>query len=152
MPLSLSSARGRTWTYSASSFPPISSGQRLVLVRLREGPLLCCSFTDPPGSKQPQGMPVTDGTGKPGTGFGLFAALSEDDGQTWPYRRIVSADTTRRLDGGAWTREFTMDATHGEPRGYLCCTQTPDRMIHLLSSAIHYQFNLAWLKQGGANK
>ncbi len=149
MPMSLSSDLGRTWAYAASPFPPISSGQRLVLARLREGPLLFCSFTDPSDSRQPKGLEVVDGTGKQNTGFGLFAALSEDDGRTWPYRRVVSEGVERRLHGGAWTREFVMDATHGEPRGYLCFTQTPDRLIHLLSSAVHYQFNLAWLKQGG---
>ena len=36
---------GRTWTYSASEFPPIGGNQRLVLMRLREGPLLFISFT-----------------------------------------------------------------------------------------------------------
>jgi hypothetical protein len=45
MPQSLSSDGGRTWTYSASPFPPIGGGQRLVLRRLREGPLLFVSFT-----------------------------------------------------------------------------------------------------------
>ena len=48
MPLDLfSSDGGKTWTYSASPFTPISGGQRLVLARLHEGPLLLCSFTDP---------------------------------------------------------------------------------------------------------
>jgi hypothetical protein len=40
-----------------------------------------------------------------------------------------------------------MDQTHAEPKGYLAVTQTPDNMIHLLSSSLHYQFSLAWLKQ-----
>jgi hypothetical protein len=46
MPMSLSADGGRIWTYHASSFAPISSGQRLVLKRLMEGPLLLISFTD----------------------------------------------------------------------------------------------------------
>lgn len=61
-----------------------------------------------------------------------FTSLADDHGQ--------------EFEGGAWTRGFNMDSSHGEPRGYLCFTQTPDGMIHLLSSAIHYQVNLAWLK------
>jgi formylglycine-generating enzyme len=48
---------------------------------------------------------------------------------------------------GAWTREFVMDATHAEPRGYLAGTQSPDNMIHIPSSRLHDQFNLAWLQQ-----
>jgi hypothetical protein len=51
------------------------------------------------------------------------------------------------LDGGAWTGTFTMDANHAEPKGYLACTQTPDGMIHLLSSRVHYRFNLAWIER-----
>ena len=39
-----------------------------------------------------------------------------------------------------------MDATHAEPKGYLAATQTPDGIIHLISSGIHYRFNLAWLR------
>ena len=40
-----------------------------------------------------------------------------------------------------------LDATHAEPKGYLACTQTPDGMIHLLSSRVHYRFNLRWIEK-----
>ena len=40
-----------------------------------------------------------------------------------------------------------MDATHAEPKGYLACAQTPDGMIHLLSSRVHYRFNLRWIEK-----
>ena len=93
-------------------------------------------------------MTITDAAGKERTVFGLFAALSEDDGETWPVRRLITDDGTgRRLEGGAWTGGFTMDRTHAEPKGYLAITQAPDGVIHLISSALHYEFNLAWLKQ-----
>lgn len=36
MPMSLSEDNGRTWTYSASEFPPIDGSQRLVLMRLKK--------------------------------------------------------------------------------------------------------------------
>jgi hypothetical protein len=39
-----------------------------------------------------------------------------------------------------------MDENHAEPRGYLAGTQTPDNMIHLITSRFYYKFNLAWLK------
>lgn len=48
MPMSISHDMGRTWTYHASELPPIDGGQRLVLRRLNEGPLLLVSFTDHP--------------------------------------------------------------------------------------------------------
>jgi hypothetical protein len=78
----------------------------------------------------------------------MFAALSFDEGGSWPVRKLVTAGgPARYLDGGAWTRRFLMDAAHAEPKGYLAATQAPDGMIHLLSSALHYRFNLAWLTQ-----
>ena len=40
-----------------------------------------------------------------------------------------------------------MDENHAEPRGYLAGTQTPDNMIHLITSRFYYKFNLAWLKE-----
>ena len=45
-----------------------------------------------------------------------------------------------------WTDQFTMDATHAEPKAYLAARQTPDGIIHRISSGIHYRFNLAWLR------
>ncbi len=124
MPCSRSNDGGRLWHYSASPFPPIGSGQRLILKRLNEGPLMVCSF---------------------GEG-GLFVALSYDEGQTWPVRKLLTDGKQRTLDGGAWTGTFTIDATHAEPAGYLACIQTPDNIIHLLSSRMHYRFNLKWIE------
>ena len=43
--MSISSDLGKTWTYKASPFLGIGGGQRLVLKRLNEGPLLLVSFT-----------------------------------------------------------------------------------------------------------
>ena len=59
---------------------------------------------------------------------------------------ITPGGAAQALNGGAWTGKFTLDATHAEPRGYLAVTQSPDGMVHLVSSALHYRFNLAWLK------
>ncbi len=124
MPCSISADGGYTWTYSATEFPPIRSGQRLVLKRLQEGPLMLCSFGPD----------------------GLFVALSYDEGESWPVQKLLTDGKKRVLDGGAWTGTFTMDVTHAEPKGYLACTQSPDGVIHLLSSRVHYRFNLAWIE------
>lgn len=149
MPMSRSKDMGKTWTYAASEFSPIDGGQRLVLKRLREGPILFVSFTD--SSKNlnaPEGMLIRDASGKERRVYGMFAALSFDEGNTWPVKKLIAPDgPAQDLDGGAWTRNFVMDATHAEPRGYLAVTQTPDGLIHLISSRLHYRFNLVWLKQ-----
>jgi len=138
MARSLSSDKGRTWTYSESEFDPIGMGQRAVLRRLSEGPLFFASFSDQ--------MELLDRTGAVRRVNGLFAAVSYDDGQTWPYKRLVSTDREDGIwDGGAWTGEFKMDRTHAEPKGYLAMTQGENGLIHLLSSRIHYSFNLQWI-------
>jgi hypothetical protein len=139
MPKSISSDRGKSWQVSASPFPPISGGQRLVLIRLMEGPLFLASFAHE--------IVITDASGKQRPIRGLFAALSYDDGETWEIRRPISDDGEgRHLVGGAWTGRFLMSHSTAEPRGYLSVCQTADGVIHLISSAQHYAFNLAWLK------
>lgn len=124
-PQSISTDKGKTWTYSLTDWPLIGSGQRQVLLRLQEGPIMMATFMS--------------------NGMTIF--LSEDEGATWSSGKLLTDGKTRNLDGGAFTGNFTMDATHAEPKGYFCATQTPDGTIHLLSSRIHYRFNLAWIKQ-----
>lgn len=147
MPMSISEDNGRTWTYSASEFPPIDGGQRLVLMRLREGPLLLISFTNHPFRLKNglNGMTFKDKDGNEYTGYGMYAALSFDEGKTWPVKKLLTDGKRCFMDGGAWTGFFDMDSTHAEPRGYLAATQSPDQVIHLLSSRNHYRFNLPWL-------
>lgn len=149
MPMSVSKDNGKTWRYSASVFPPIDGGQRLVLMRLKEGPLLLVSFTDHPQRTpdEDRGMDFVDADGHKVKGYGMYAAVSYDEGKTWPVRRLVTDGKERHLDGGAWTGYFDMDATHAEPRGYLAGTQSPDGTIHIVSSRIHYRFNLKWVEQ-----
>lgn len=148
MPMSRSTDMGKSWTYEPSPFPPVWNGQRLVLIRLNEGPLLLVSFThhpDQPADRE-QGMLFTTRAGQSVRGYGMYAALSFDEGRTWPVRRLLTDGVERYLNGGAWTGAFQMDATHAEPKGYLSITQTPDNLIHLISSSQHYRFNLAWLR------
>lgn len=149
MPMSISSDGGKTWTYSASPFPPIDGGQRLVLMRLKEGPILLVSFTDHP-QRTPadeRGMLFQRADGTFFRGYGLYAAVSYDEGKTWPVRKLLTDGEQRFLNGGAWTGNFEMDATHAEPRGYMAGTQSPDSTIHIISSRLHYQFDLTWLEQ-----
>jgi hypothetical protein len=62
---------------------------------------------------------------------GLFAAVSYDEGKTWPERRLVTPGNTAKAD----------------TNGYLAIIQTRDGCIQLITSSRHYAFNLAWLKQ-----
>lgn len=149
MPMSISDNMGKSWRYFASEFPPIDGGQRLILKRLNEGPILLISFTDHPlrTPKNGRGIIFKDDEGKEYRGYGMYAALSYDEGKTWPVKKLITDCNYRFLNGGGWTQFFEMDATHAEPRGYLAATQTPDNVIHLLTSRLHYRFNLAWLEE-----
>lgn len=144
MPMSISEDRGKTWKYHATELPPIDGGQRLVLRRLQEGPLMLVSFTD-----HPQRTPEADRgiEFSNGRGYGMYVALSYDEGKTWPVKKLMTDGSERMLDGGAWTGQFIMDEHHAEPRGYLAGIQSPDGTIHILSSRLHYQFNLAWIQK-----
>ena len=146
-PASYSSDGGVTWTHEATEFPAISSVQRAVLMRLREGPLLLCSFTDlSANAKKPTGMDFPC-EGGPLHSAGLFAALSFDDGKTWPHRRLITPGGPPRTVNGIDRGQFTLSPTSAEPNGYLAATQTRDGRVQLITSKNHYVFNLAWLKQ-----
>jgi hypothetical protein len=127
-PCSISSDDGKTWRYQASPFPPLHPGQRAVLERLKEGPLLFVSY-----AKAKDGLMMTDAAGQERAVHGMFAALSYDEGKSWPEIKLIplSAKQPYKAPGG----------------GYLSCVQTPDRMIHLINSRYHWSFNLAWLKE-----
>ena len=79
-------------------------------------------------------------------GFGLFAALSDDDGKTWPVRKLLTPGGPERTVNGIDRVEFTLSDTMAEPCGYLAACQTRDGAIQLITSRNHYVFNLAWLK------
>ncbi|HUT36394.1 MAG TPA: SUMF1/EgtB/PvdO family nonheme iron enzyme [Planctomycetota bacterium] len=158
MPQSVSPDFGATWHYSSSPWPPIGGNQRAVLLRLREGPLLFVSFSHDffkyreNLDKAPPFI-ATDAAGRPRRIHGMFAALSFDDGATWPVRRPVTpGEPPRTLKDVTLTGSFLLDDTHAEPRGYLAATQTPDGVIHLISSGLHYRLNLAWLQAGTTSK
>ena len=147
MPCSISDDGGHTWEYSASEFPPVSSGQRLVLLRLNEGAIMLVAFTDARiDYENIKGMEFTS-DGSTFTGYGMYAAVSFDEGKTWPVKKLLTDGKERWLYGGGFTGYFKMDRIHAEPKGYLAVTQSPDNVIHLFSSSLHYQFNLSWLTE-----
>ena len=139
MPKSISSDLGKSWTSEPSDFSPIGGGQRLVLIRLHEGPLFFASFANTP-------MSITDSSGASRQVTGLFAALSYDEGKTWPVRRLISDDGPGRevetIDGN----RFVLSRSSAEPKGYLSICQGTNKVIHLISSREYYAFNLKWVE------
>ena len=134
-----SSDGGKTWTREATNFTDIGGGQRLAVLRLKEGPIFFASFAD-------RGIMITDAGGNKREVRGLYAAVSEDEGETWSNVRLVSDDgpgTPAMTTNGAY---FCMSSRNAEYRGYLASCQAPNGLIHLISSYSHYAFNLAWLK------
>jgi len=75
---------------------------------------------------------------------GLFGALSFDEGETWDVRKAIAPDDEREVESFDG-RRMRIGPGRAEPRGYLSVCQTPDGVIHLISSRLHYAFNLKWL-------
>jgi len=138
MPRSISSDGGKSFTKTASEFTRVGGGQRLVLLRLQEGPLLLCSFAD-------WGIMITDASGQQRKVWGLFAAVSFDGGQTWPHKRLVTDDGPGRAVECTSGGLFTMSGSNAEYQGYMSICQGLDGVVHLISSRVHYSFNLKWL-------
>jgi hypothetical protein len=144
MPMSISTDGGETFTYEPTEFHPIGGGQRLVLLRLKEGPLFMSSFGNAYGVSRVPIM-ITDSAGKKFQAKELFGAVSLDGGKTWPYKRVISpggpAVAAECTDGGA----TTLSGRSSEYRAYLSVCQGLDGLVHLISSRQHYAFNLKWL-------
>lgn len=175
MSMSVTYDEGKTYTYSGTGLIGVESGQRLVLRKLDNGNLLLVSFTgkrdnntyvdeNKPSdvvefgqdmeSYQNNYIELVDENGVAHKYYGAYAAISEDGGKTWPYKRIltdITDDEVRVLNGYGNTKEFKMTQYMAEPKGYLTGIQTSDGMIHVLSSAFEYTFNEAWVKDGPAD-
>ena len=131
MPVSYSSDLGETWSYAASEFPVVSNTQRPAMLRLKEGPIVLCSFTDQARTPKNERIGLTfKSVGGDYIGIGLYAAVSYDEGKTWPDRRLIAPE----------------GRTTADINGYLAITQTRDGRIQLITSKDHYVFNLDWIK------
>jgi hypothetical protein len=114
MPAFTSSDEGETWEPLSTPFPGISVGQKAAALKLASGALLLVSHD----SKKQLGF------------GGAFAALSYDDGKTWPH--------VRKVEG---------------PRGYMALAQAPNGVIYHLGPSGGapvrcVAYNEAWLKEG----
>ncbi|MEZ6142532.1 MAG: SUMF1/EgtB/PvdO family nonheme iron enzyme [Zavarzinella sp.] len=108
MPVQYSSDLGATWQQENSPFPGISSGMKASAMRLNSGNLLLISI---------------DTAGKFVGKNKTFAALSKDDGKTWPH--------IRQLDGVG---------------GYMAACQAENSTIYVAGSRMGVvAFNEKWL-------
>jgi formylglycine-generating enzyme required for sulfatase activity len=142
MPKCYSSDFGKTWSASEKTpFPAVGSNQRPKILRLASGRLFFASdfqniriiTTPPPDDIKERGA---------------FVALSDDEGQTWKIKRLATA-----TPHNGWTG--TPPPKNGKPQhgygtlGYCDAVQTPDGLIHLMTSkgkpAMHFAMNEAWI-------
>jgi formylglycine-generating enzyme required for sulfatase activity len=106
------------------------------------------AIRDAAASFRPHGLVVTDAAGVERRIYGAFSALSDDDGATWrAYKPLTIPGPEQMVRCYGWVGQCRVDAEHAEIGGYLADTQTPDGVVHFISSGLHYRFNLAWLEQ-----
>ncbi len=110
MPALISKDLGDSFALEATPFPGIGTGNKAAVLKLASGAILMCSI---------------DRTKKL-IGSETFAALSLDDGKTWPHRRIIEG-----VDG------------------YLAAAQSPNGIIYLAGTKLRVvAFNEEWVKSG----
>ena len=139
MPKCVSDDLGKTWKKTPSIFNDIGGGQRLAMIRLREGPIFFASFAD-------RGIIIKDKSGAKREVRGLFAAVSVDEGETWLVKLVTDDGPGKpgmTTNGGY----FAFSQRNSEYRGYMSVCQAPNGLVHLITSFSHYTFNLAWLKR-----
>ena len=83
----------------------------------------------------------------------VLRALSFDDGESWPVRRLVSDGGPNRIIEALDGAPCTLGPRNAEVNGYLSAWQSADGRIQLISSTNHYSFNLPWLveRQSGSS-
>jgi hypothetical protein len=130
---------GETWTESLTDLPRVFALQMDGLTQLPEGPLAYVSFAED------QEFPTSGGGSFVGTG--LFVALSYDEGETWPIKKLLTPGLPIREVPVVYGQYYVSSPWTAEPRGYLGWIRSRNGIYHVTTSANHYAFNLAWLEQ-----
>lgn len=109
MPVAISKDLGDSFTMEDTKFPGISSGMKTAVLKLQSGAVLLCSID----------------RNRELVGGGTFAALSLDDGKTWPH--------IRKVEGAG---------------GYMSLAQGPNGVVYLNGTQMGIvAFNEAWVKE-----
>jgi len=132
MPRAISKDGGRSYEVSKTPFPRQGSNQRPTLIRLKSGRLLFAGdFVYHNNGSQPKGI----------NQLGSYVAISEDEGETWQFKKLIGAQLHEDVD-----RAETM---RGPTLGYAVARQGPNGMIHLIATmnnpCLHFEFNEAWI-------
>lgn len=133
MPKAVSSDAGKTWQVEKSPFPSLASNQRPSLLRLKSGRLFFASDFQKREGIRPAGATET----------GSFVALSDDDGETWRFKKLPG---TQEHESGP---EFFNSLPGATTLGYSVARQAPNGLIHLLTTmnrpCLHFEMNEAWI-------
>lgn len=133
MPKAFSSDHGKTWEAAKSCFPALAANQRPSLLRLQSGRLFLASDFQKREGIRPAGF----------TESGSFAALSEDEGETWRIKKLSGAQ--EHESGPAFFNGLPGATT----LGYSVARQAPNGVIHLITTmnrpCLHFEMNEAWL-------
>jgi sulfatase modifying factor 1 len=109
MPVAVTKDTGDSFTVEDTQFPGLASGMKAAVLKLRSGAVLLCSID----------------RDRKLVGGGTFAALSTDDGKTWPH--------VRKVEGAG---------------GYMALAQAPNGVIYLVGTRLGVvAFNEAWVKE-----
>jgi hypothetical protein len=135
MPRSISEDGGASYTVSKTPFSRQGSNQRPTLLRLKSGRLFFAGdFVHLNTGSQPKGL----------NQLGSYAALSEDEGETWTIKKLIGAQPHERPD--------IAQRMKGPTLGYAVARQAPNGMIHLIATmnnpCLHFELNEAWILEG----
>jgi formylglycine-generating enzyme required for sulfatase activity len=141
MPKSYSTDNGKTWSEKVKSrFAALGSNQRPVIMRLKSGRLFFAGdFQDIKMMDNPPPKDITE--------RGSYVALSDDEGETWKIKKLALAPEHNDWHGVVKKGKKPQHAFG--TLGYCAATQTPNGVIHLMTSkgkpSMHFAMNEAWI-------
>ncbi|MBM3934491.1 MAG: hypothetical protein FJ319_09350 [SAR202 cluster bacterium] len=141
MPRSLTADGGKTWEKLKTHFSPGAFNQRPSLLRLKSGRLFFACDAQPNRGASPMKE------------RGTLVALSDDNGETWHIKTLAAAQIhdahAHGKDTGKESGWHSAPEHHENTLGYSVATQSPDGVIHLVTSTnhpcLHFEMNEAWI-------
>jgi formylglycine-generating enzyme required for sulfatase activity len=141
MPMVISSDFGKTWSVAQKTpFAALGGNQRPKILRLASGRLFFAGdFQNIRMISSPPPAAITN--------RGAYVALSDDEGDSWRIKKLALATPHNSWTGGA---SPSGKAQQGfGTLGYCDATQSPDGIIHLMTSkgspSMNFDMNEAWI-------